>query len=85
MTRHAAAVLERPAALSSLASGSMGKTEQKRSDPAVAGDQSEGEGADKAFDLWLKRGLHQLYDTVAKEPIPESLLRLIEEDRARKG
>lgn len=33
------------------------------------------------FDLWLKRGLHQLFDDVASEPIPEELLRLIEEDR----
>ena len=40
-------------------------------------------GAEKpeAFDLWLTRGLHQIYDEVAKEPIPEDLLRLIEEDR----
>ena len=33
------------------------------------------------FDLWLKRGLHQIYDAVAKEPIPDDLLKLIEEDR----
>ncbi len=37
----------------------------------------------EAFDLWLKRGLHQIYDDVAKEPIPEDLLRLIEEDRGQ--
>ncbi|NHO29105.1 hypothetical protein GOB82_03375 [Acetobacter farinalis] len=37
--------------------------------------------SDQAFDLWLKRGLHQLFDDVANEPIPEELLRLIEEDR----
>lgn len=36
----------------------------------------------EAFDIWLQRGLHQLYDSVAKEPIPNELLRLIEEDRA---
>ena len=36
---------------------------------------------DQAFDLWLKRGLHQLFDDVANEPIPEELLKLIEEDR----
>ncbi|GBQ89733.1 hypothetical protein AA23498_0699 [Acetobacter nitrogenifigens DSM 23921 = NBRC 105050] len=34
-----------------------------------------------AFEIWLKRGLHQLFDDVAQEPIPEELLRLIEEDR----
>ncbi|MCG4253158.1 NepR family anti-sigma factor [Acetobacter tropicalis] len=37
--------------------------------------------SDQAFDLWLKRGLHQLFDDVANEPIPEELLKLIEEDR----
>ncbi len=36
---------------------------------------------DGAFDLWLQRGLHQLYDDVANEPIPDELLRLIEDDR----
>jgi hypothetical protein len=36
---------------------------------------------DAAFDLWLQRSLHQLFDKVAKEPIPHELLRLIEGDR----
>jgi hypothetical protein len=36
-----------------------------------------------AFDLWLQRGLHQMFDSVANEPIPEDLLRLIEEDRKK--
>ncbi len=39
--------------------------------------------SDAAFDLWLKRGLHKIYDDVANEPIPEELLKLIEEDRNR--
>ena len=38
---------------------------------------------DTAFDVWLQRSLHQLYDTVAREPIPDELLRLIEADRAK--
>lgn len=37
--------------------------------------------ADAAFDVWLNRGLHQMFDDVVREPIPEALLRLIEEDR----
>ncbi|PHK95136.1 hypothetical protein CR162_10360 [Pseudoroseomonas rhizosphaerae] len=37
--------------------------------------------SDAAFDLWLQRGLHAMYDDIAKEPIPEELLRLIEQDR----
>ncbi|MCB4822296.1 hypothetical protein LHA35_11185 [Roseicella sp. GB24] len=64
----------------------MGKADQKRpGEPAKAGAEQEGEAVDNAFDLWLRRGLHQLYDTVAKEPIPDALLRMIEEDREKKG
>lgn len=33
------------------------------------------------FDQWLTRGLHQLFDDVAKEPIPDELLRLIQDDK----
>ena len=39
--------------------------------------------ADAAFDTWLQRGLHQLYDDVAREPIPDELLRLIQADQNR--
>lgn len=41
-----------------------------------------GDTVDKAFDLWLRRGLHQLYDNVAQEPLPKELLQLIEADKA---
>ncbi|MBU8538831.1 hypothetical protein J3S20_13345 [Roseomonas tokyonensis] len=46
--------------------------------------KGERAGSD-AFDIWLQRGLHQLYDNVAAEPIPPELMRLIEEDRTRRG
>ena len=36
-----------------------------------------------AFDIWLQRSLHQLYDDIAQEPIPDDLLKLIEEDRKK--
>ncbi len=45
-----------------------------------------GSGAQKtnaAFDLWLQRGLHEIFDGVAREPVPEEFLRLIEEDRRK--
>jgi hypothetical protein len=47
--------------------------------------KSEPKGAkgDRAFDAWLKQGLHKLYDDVAGEPIPEALLKLIREDREK--
>ncbi len=38
---------------------------------------------DAAFDIWLRRGLHQMFDDVAREPIPPELLRLIERDRQK--
>jgi hypothetical protein len=37
----------------------------------------------RAFDLWLNRGLHKLFDDVASEPVPDELLKLIEDDRER--
>ena len=36
-----------------------------------------------AFDLWLQRGLHQMFDDVANEPVPEELLKIIENDRPK--
>ena len=64
------------------------------SNPALPGHPAEAIGGGRAvpeapkqkmdaFDLWLQRGLHQLYDDVANEPLPEDLLRLIEEDRTK--
>jgi len=51
-------------------------------EPPKTGPDEETE-KDTAFGMWLKRGLHQLFDDVANEPIPEELLRLIEEDREK--
>jgi len=48
------------------------QTSRKQVKPVVA-----------AFDIWLHQGLHQLYDAVAREPIPDELLKLIEEDREK--
>lgn len=80
--RSTVAVPLRAAACPSFLAAVMGKTDQKRpNNPAMAETDQEGEAVDNAFDLWLRRGLHQLYDTVAKEPIPEDLLRMIEDDR----
>lgn len=33
------------------------------------------------FDQWLERSLHEAFDAVTQEPIPDDILRLIEEDR----
>jgi len=63
----------------------------KRALAAEEADASErtGEGRarkgtpDAAFDLWLQRSLHAMYDDIAREPIPEELLKLIEQDRSQ--
>ena len=39
---------------------------------------------DAAFEMWLNRGLHAIYDQVAQEPVPQHLLDLIQRD-ADKG
>ncbi|MBV1800445.1 hypothetical protein KSF81_27265 [Siccirubricoccus sp. G192] len=39
---------------------------------------------DDPFDLWLRRCLREAFDAVVAEPIPEDVLRLIEEDRAER-
>jgi len=45
-------------------------------DPAAAGGD--------AFDLWLQRSLRRAYDAVVAEPIPQDILRLIEDDEAER-
>ena len=47
-------------------------------------DDSSMERKPDPFELWLRRGLHQAFDAIAGEPVPEDLLRLIEEDRAER-
>ena len=53
----------------------------KRKSKQPASSQKQSRPADAAFDVWLQRGLHQLYDDIAKEPVPEELLKLIQEHR----
>jgi hypothetical protein len=54
---------------------------QRKTPPPRKPNQSR--PSDAAFDVWLNRGLHKLFDDVANEPIPEELLKLIEEDRKK--
>ncbi len=48
----------------------------------VAGGQKK-MVADSAFDSWLRGKLHAIFDGVAQEPLPDELVRLIEQDRDR--
>jgi len=38
---------------------------------------------DSAFDLWLNRGLHELFDDVMKEPVPPELLKIVQDDKKK--
>jgi len=53
---------------------------QRRSKPPQS-PRRQPRPVDVAFDVWLQRGLHQLYDDVAREPVPDELLKLIQENR----
>lgn len=68
----------------------MGDRKDSKSGPAVPARKpgvtvpDPDHAAERAFDLFLSRGLHKLYDDVADQPVPDELLRLIEEDRRRR-
>jgi hypothetical protein len=81
MTLSEAAELDQPRATSAEVAGSMAQDEHKGVRRAMRPVRTA-KGVEDAFDVWLHRGLHQLYDAVAKEPLPPELLQLIEEDRA---
>ena len=86
MARSMALVLEEePPAASSQPARTMADTKSGDADdkpPARRVDRRGEKGGAEAFDIWLQRGLHQLYDSVANEPIPDELLELIEQDRS---
>ena len=57
------------------------KMTQRKTPPPQAPKTSR--PSDSAFDVWLNRGLHQLFDDVANEPVPEDLLKLIRNDEKK--
>lgn len=54
-----------------------------RKDKPPASTPNKSSRTDAAFDLFLQRGLHALYDKFAEEPIPPELLKLIEDDKKK--
>lgn len=59
-----------------------GIEKESKADPAERKRQTKSV-PDAAFDIWLRRGLHQMFDDVAREPVPPELLKLIEQDRKK--
>lgn len=54
-----------------------------RGDKPASKSDKQSRATDTAFDVWLKRGLHELFDDVTKEPIPPELLRIIQEHQKK--
>jgi hypothetical protein len=86
MVRGAASMLKELTAASSLPARTMSKAKSGGGDDAPAPSRvaRSGQGPAEAFDIWLQQGLHKLYDSVAKEPVPDELLKLIEQDLAER-
>lgn len=38
---------------------------------------------DSAFDNWLNRGLHELFDGVMNEPVPPEILHIVQDDNKK--
>ncbi len=51
---------------------------------SVPAGPAKGLKPEGVFDLWLRRSLHQMFDSIKDEAIPPELLRLIEDDRTRR-
>lgn len=51
-------------------------------DPRTAPEPEAPEA--RAFELWLRHSLQRLHGAVLEEPLPAELLRIIEDDRARR-
>ena len=45
--------------------------------------QKKSRPSEAAFDVWLERGLHELYGDAARDPIPEEWIEMIEKDREK--
>ncbi len=47
--------------------------------PSPGGQPRRRPALDAGFDRWLNRQLHQIYDPVLSEAVPEDMMRLLEE------
>ena len=53
------------------------KKQQKGSSRPVKSSKTGERATSAAFDTWLERKLHEMFDSVTAEPIPDDLLRVI--------
>lgn len=57
-------------------------TDDRKEKPAESAAK-QSRPTDSAFDLWLNRGLHELFDDVMKEPVPPELLKIVQDDKKK--
>lgn len=54
---------------------------ERRAPPGPASSDAAGKPRmDRPFDHWLHKQLHEMYDSIAKEPLPDDLMKLIDHD-----
>lgn len=56
----------------------------ERKDKSAGKMSKQSRPTDAAFDVWLNRGLHELFDDVVKEPVPPEILKIIDDDKKSK-
>ena len=62
------------------------KKQQRGAPPTKSGRVSGERATSAAFDTWLERKLHDMFDSVTNEPIPDDLLKVIAElDKTEKA
>ena len=62
------------------------KKQQKGGSRLVKASRTGERGTSAAFDTWLERKLHEMFDSVTAEPIPDDLLKVIAElDKQTEG
>jgi len=54
-----------------------------RDDKSAGKPNRQSRTTDSAFDRWLNRGLHELFDDVMKEPVPPELLKIVQDDKKK--
>jgi hypothetical protein len=52
---------------------------------AVVGKRKDAPRREQPFDRWLHGQLHEIYDAIAQEPLPDDLLELIDRDSGDEG
>ncbi len=52
-----------------------------RKEPPKRKPSPKSSPSDSAFDKWLNRGLHELFDDVMKEAVPPEMLKLLKPDK----